>query len=459
MALTDHETPRSPDWWLLRLGRKQRDRQKNLDLWRSYYLGEHPLPEGPRKAVEAYKQFQKRARTNFCEMVVKADVHRQRVIGINNANGDEDQQAWGWWQANKMDSKQKQLYRAALSQSLAYIIVGPHPKESTRPLITVEHPREVIVETDPATGERAAAAKIYYDDIDKVARATVYLDNVRYRYVTEKRGPLSPPMTSAAWTLVEAIEHTLGIPVVEFANPCDLGEEPRAAFAVAIDVQDRINMGVLDRMTAARYSAFRQKYVTGHKFSKITDPETGLQVIQQPFVPGPGNVWASEGESTKFGEFGATELTGYLKLHESDIRDFLVMTSTPAYYVASQIINIAADTVTALDANHNAKIAEEQDEWGEGFEEVFGLCGKVAGSEVDYSASEVRWADPRSLNPAIIADMGIKKKAIGYPLTMVAEDMGDSPQRIARLRSEAASDALLGVLAAPVPEAVTDGAV
>lgn len=38
--------------------------------------------------------------------------------------------------------------------------------------------------------------------------------------------------------------------------------------------------------------------------------------------------------------------------------------------------------------------------------------------------------------------MGSKNRAMGYPLTLVAEDMGDSPQRINRLRAEAAAKAL-----------------
>jgi Phage portal protein, SPP1 Gp6-like len=470
MALSNVDTPRNPDWWLVRLGKSLRERHdKKLTRWWSYYRGDHPLPQLPRKAKEAFREFQKRARTNFCGMVVNADVHRLRVIGVNDGEGNEVTEAWGWWQTNRMDSKQKQLYRAALSQATAYTIVGPHPRNTSQPLITVEHPREVIVETDPATGERVSALKVYHDDIDKVCRATVYTDNLRSRYVTDTRGPGWPPFTSEAWTLVDETEHDLGVPVVEFPAPSDLGEDPVASFDIGLDIQDRMNLGVLDRMSAGRYTAHRQKYVIGHKFRKTTDPLTGLEVIEQPFVPGPDNIWVSEGKDTKIGELSQTDIGMYLKGHESDIKDFLVITSTPAYYVATQIVNIATDSIMALDANHIAKVEEEQDIWGEAFEETLGLAAKVAGSDVDFTSAEVRWQDPRSLNPAVIADAAVKKKSIGYPLAMVAEDMGESPQRISRIRGEAASDALLAGIAnpqapttptaTPQPEPVTDGAV
>lgn len=83
------------------------------------------------------------------------------------------------------------------------------------------------------------------------------------------------------------------------------------------------------------------------------------------------------------------------------------------------------------------------------------IAGKVAGSERDFTAAEVRWKDPRQLNPAVIADMGSKKRAMGYPLALVAEDLGDSPQRIKRLRSEAAAEALTAP--APAREPAVNG--
>jgi hypothetical protein len=45
--------------------------------------------------------------------------------------------------------------------------------------------------------------------------------------------------------------------------------------------------------------------------------------------------------------------------------------------------------------------------------------------------------------------MGVKRKSMGYPLTMVAEDMGDSPGRVERLRTEVAAEQLLAAAAAP----------
>jgi hypothetical protein len=455
-------TPLTPDWWLLRLGRKLRNRQNQLNAWHDYYSGNPPLPTGPKGPAAVYLDFQRKARTNFLRMVVGASVHRLLAIGITDGNGKSDDEAWLWWQQNRMDSRQKQIWRTALSQSESYVIVGPHPADPKRPLITPEHPREVIVEYDPATGERMAALKAWYDDIDKVAKATVYLPDVIVKYQTDRWSagralPWGPdnwgPRLDFDGGYVEAQDNPLKeVPVVPFTCAPELGEMPQPDFAQGIDIQDRINLSMLNRMTAERYSAFRQKYVTGHRFKEIKDPETGLPIldpisgqpqVEQPFRPDPGSLWASTGENVKFGEFSQTDLMGYLKTHQADILDLLILTHTPAYYYAGDLINVSSDTVIALDTNHVAKIVEYQTGFGESLEDMFGLAAKIAGSERDFVASEVRWRDPRQLNPSVVADMGTKIKSIGYPLGVVAERMGESPQQVKRITAGQAAESFL----------------
>ena len=439
-----------------------RDRQKDLDRWWDYYSGRHPLPSLPKNAAQAFLDFQRKSRTNFCRPVADAPVHRLQVLGVTDAQGQADDDALRWWQANKLDSRQKLLYRTVMAQAQAYVIVGPHPRRvepddgPPSPLVTAEHPRQVIVEHDPATGERAAALKAWWDDVHRVGRATVYLAGGLQRYVTpQRRGPGQLPWGPESWEPDgDFEEHDLGaVPVVPFECRPDLMEDPQPEFAGVLDIQDRINLGVLNRMTAARYSAFRQKFVTGHKFRKRVDPATGLEVVEQPFVPSPSAIWASEGENARFGQLDATDLSGFLKEHESDVRDMLVLSHTPAYYFASDLVNISADTVNALDVNHLAKVGEHQSTFGESWEDVLALCARQAGVERDYSQSEVRWADPRRLNPSVIADAATKKSSIGYPLAILAEDMGESPQRVRRITSAAAGAALLASTALTAPAA------
>ncbi|MFE5332943.1 phage portal protein [Embleya sp. NPDC056575] len=448
--------PGSPDWWLLRLSRKLWARRRVLDEYWDWYTGNHPLPNGPAKAAQAYKDFQRNSRTNFLGMVVDASVFRLLAIGVTDADGKPDEAAWRWWQANKLDSKQKQLFRTALAQSIAYMQVGEHPTIPKQPLVTVEHPRDCITESDPATGRVLAGLKVWYDDVQGEACALVSLDDGRMDYRREQAGRRfsisAKTWESGIWT-----KHDYGRPaIVPFECRPELGEDPQPEFWAGLPAQNRINLGVLNRMTAARYSAFRQRYVTGHKFATRTimvpdtDPETGLPIMRakkipdgEPFVPDPASTWASEGENTRFGEFSQTDLQGYLSSHDVDIRDLLVQTNTPTYSVVNELVNIATETIVALDGQHLAKVAEHQTHFGEQLEEVLGLCAVVAGEKRDFTSHEIRWKDPRSLNPAVLADMGTKLSAIGYPLGILAENMGESPQRIKRIEAGAAGETML----------------
>ncbi|MFD9282785.1 phage portal protein [Streptomyces mirabilis] len=463
------ETPDldNPDFMLLRLGRRMRKRAGVLDGWWQYYRGRPPLPELPKNAEAAFIDFQRKARTNFCGLIANATVHRLLALGVTGPDGTPDDKASRWWQANRLDSRQTLVWRCGMAQSVGYMLVGPHPRlvednKRPSPLITPEHPSECIVEYDPETGEPLVGLKAYANDIDGYGYARVYYDDRSFPYRTAERCGSRLPWGPDSWVYVgdqdDGELHDLGrMPLIEFARAPDLGEDPEPEFACVMDAQDRVNMGLLNRMAASRYSGFRQKWVKGHKFAKRRNQETGLITVEQPFTPGPNTVWVSEGENAQFGQLDATDLSGFLKEHESDVRDMLIVSQTPAYYYASDLINISADTVSALDLMHVAKVREHIASFGEGLEDVMSLAAAQAGVPEDYTEATVRWANPQYLSPAVQADAATKLASIGYPLDVIAEDLGESPQRVRRITAGAAAAKLLAASLLPAAPAPTAG--
>lgn len=457
------ETPEidNPDFWLLRLGRRMRKREGALDEWWRYYRGRPPLPELPKNTQQAFLDFQRKARTNVCQLIAHASVHRLTALGVTGPDGEPDTRASLWWQQNRLDSRQKLVWRVAMSQSVGYMLVGEHPtrtEENGRPspLITAEHPRECIVEYDPGTGEPLVGLKAYHSDVDGYGRAVVFFDDARFPYRTKERCGRRLPWGPDSWVPVggdTGEQHDLGmLQLVEFARMPDLGEDPEPEFAGVMDIQDRLNLGVLNRMATSRNAGFPQKWIKGHKFAKKKDAN-GLVVVEQPFVPGPSAVWASEGENAQFGQLAAADLSGFLKEHESDVRDALILSHTPAYYYAGQLVNISADTIGALDILHVAKMREHISAFGEGLESVMALCAAQAGVPEDYTEAEVRWANPAHASLAVRADAATKFKSIGYPLDVIAEEMGETPAMVRRITAGAASQALLAASLLPAPGA------
>ncbi|MFE5658365.1 phage portal protein [Streptomyces sp. NPDC056517] len=463
------ETPEldNPDFWLLRLGRRLRKRQGQLDEWWRYYRGRPQLPVLPKNAEQAFLDFQRKARTNFCGLIANASVHRLLALGMTGPDGEPDLQASRWWQANRLDSRQKLVWRMAMAQSAGYMLVGGHPTRTEdngrpSPLITMEHPSECIVEYDPETGEPLVGLKVWHDDITGYGHARVFFDDTSFPYRTRQRAGARLPWGPDSWEYTGKADsgdvHDLGgMQLVEFARMPDLGEDPEPEFAGVLDIQDRLNLGILNRMAASRFSGFRQKWIKGHKFAKRTDPVTGMTVVDQPFVPSPSAVWASEGENTQFGQLDATDLSGFLKEHASDVRDMLTISQTPTYLYATDLVNISADTIGALDILHVAKVREHIAAFSEGLESVFALAAAQAGVPEDYTEAEVRWANPAHVTMAVKADAATKLKSIGYPLDVIAEELDESPARVRRIVAGAASQALLAASLMPAPGAPSAG--
>lgn len=434
--------------WLARLGPKLLERQEMVGYWRRYYEGDQDLPAGPSQHAEAYRRFQRLARTNLCFLCAESRVHRTQVIGFRDVDGDSDA-VWKLWQQAKLDARQFSIWRKAYSRSAAYVIVGVDPRNSSRPRVTIEGPESVIVETDPAdTSRRLAALRMWHDPIVRRWMATLYLPGVRHHWVSRKEAKTAESSMlrfgTDSWTERSEPGRSLpDVPVVPFLNG-DEGEDPRAAFSFGIDVQNRLNLTLLNRLTADRYAAFRQRWITNYE--PEIDEASGLAIA--PFKPGVDQTWTMPppepgSPESKFGDFQQTDTANILRGCEADMRAFAAVTLTPVYYLPGDLINIGADSIAALDAGHIADVKQSMATWGEGLEEVLQLMADVAGLGRDLSQAEVVWERPENFQPAVVADYASKLRAAGVPLPMVAEEIGWTPQRVSQLRSEMASDAFL----------------
>lgn len=55
----------TPEWWLLRLGKRLADDADRFDKLERYWRGDPPYPFGNVRMREAYRRLQRLARTNF----------------------------------------------------------------------------------------------------------------------------------------------------------------------------------------------------------------------------------------------------------------------------------------------------------------------------------------------------------------------------------------------------------
>jgi hypothetical protein len=313
-------------------------------------------------------------------------VHRTKVTGFRETAGEQsDDAVWKLWQAAKLDARQFGIWRKAYSRSAAYVTVGVDPRKPRTPRVTIEGPENVIVETDPAdASRRLAALRMWHDSLAKRWMATLYLPGTRYHWQSRKGYVRDRPLdggqqkplalTEAQWELRADPARSLPeVPVVPFTAG-DEGEEPRLVFDSGIDVQDRLNLTLLNRLTAERYASFRQRGLLN--FEPETDPVTGVTIA--PFPPGVHQLWTvpppEPGDpEPKLFDSAQTDTSQMLRGVEADMRAFAAVTLTPVYYLPGDLVNIGADSVIVLDAGHVAKIRQHHVTFGEGVEAVLQL--------------------------------------------------------------------------------------
>lgn len=434
--------------WLASLGPELMDRRSRIERWQRYYDGNQDLAAGPSQHRRAYREFQKKARTNLCKLAVDSMVHRMQVIGYNTGNENESRvsnQIWNLWQQARLDSRQFDTYRRALVCGSAFEVVGRDKKKADKPLVSIESANNIIIGYDPADPTvRLAALRLWHDKYENKWMATLFLPGERHAFRTKKEHDANSAgmlrWDERSWERrLEVARSFQDIPVVEFRNGAE-GEDGRAEFDVAMDIQDRVNLTLLNRMTAERYAAFRQKYLLN--FQVDYDEETGLPI--NPFNSAADSMFTvpppKPGEpEPRFGDLPQTDTANMLRAVEADMSAFAAISITPIYYLPGDLINISAEGIAALDAGHTAKIREKTAAWSESHEEKLSLMAQVAGVKTDLTSAEIIWTRPENFDLSSMADYAVKLSQAGYPLSIIAAKLGDSPQQIEELRAEMAS--------------------
>jgi hypothetical protein len=374
----DIDQPGSPGWWLWRLSEEQRKRRPRLDeLW-DRYEGRAPLPKGAENAREAFQDFQRLARSNLADLAVQAVAERCTLIGFRTsaeqiAREITDEVAGSIWEYNQMAMQVQDVHQYMGAMSCAYTIAGPAPDDpederspfwdpdldldepdgeldddEPMPLITVEDPRDVITAQDPVrSGRTLAAIKYQYDPQDDVDRIFVFLRGgliYRARPVSRKpqggRSNFGPRwrFSPRAWEWENLSEPdtlpTADVPVTYYRNPRD-----KAEFEPHIEVMDRINHQILQRMTIATMQAFRQRAIIG-----LPEKDDDGNVIDYEgiFSADPAALWQLP-EAAQLWESGQVDLGPLLAAVKDDVREFMGNTRTPMSYFTPDAANGSAE--------------------------------------------------------------------------------------------------------------------
>lgn len=433
-------------------------RQTRLNRLDRYYEGNHDLPWVTDTQRDAYRRFQRKARANFCELVVDAVRERMSPLGFRTgASKDEtgDDAAWKIWQANSLDADSALVHSSMLVMSDAYVIVGPTDSDTGSPLITPEDPREVITCHDPVRRRKVVAAlKAFHDDNAGQDCVYVYLPGEVYKATRDSKEKWRAwDAGGFEWSGDPGKLPFQQIPVVRFANRPKLTGDPMGEFEGSMDTIDRINFMLLQRLMIAALQAFKQRGIKGLPQTDAKGNEIDYADI---FSADPGAMWQLP-EGVDIWESGVTDVQGILNAVKADVADLAAATRTPLFYLTPDAANGSAEGATLAREGLVFKTFDRLANAGESWEQVMSLAFQFAGDaeRAAHSDMEVIWDSPYRYSLTEQYSAAVQAVTAGVPWeTRMSRLLQFSPQEIERMKAEKAADALDAILNPPEPTTV-----
>lgn len=460
----------TPDQWRDTLDAQLTYRWNRLRVFDAYYNGDQPLAFITRKYRDAYGGFFKGLTDNWMPIVVDSSAERLRVQGFrftdtgpggenDLAQGENaDKDAWNIWQANNLDGEANKVHTESIKLSMAYWMVTPN---GDTPLITAEHPEQVIVACDPADRrQRLAAYKRWYDWAEDVFYANVYLPDRVVKYAATPRSMRAENDPSQRWETIGATSNTLGeVPVIPVPNnPGMLSEGKSDLEGGPIEVQNAINLLLSSMLIGAEYQAYPLRVLLGVDTPR--DPATGepiknaeAKLSQSRLLTFPGN--ASDMDVK---EFSAADLSNLRNAIDGLVRDLTAQTRTPPHYVAGQIVNASGDALKAAETGLVSKVRDKQDPFGEAHEQMIRLAFKSIDANDPRASStscETVWRDPEVRSDSERVAAAVQMQTLGVPQEALWEKIGASPQEIDRWQAMKEQEALVRAAQAPPPQVPT----
>ena len=423
--------------------------QAHYNMLERYYDGDAPLPEGAEGQSRAYRKFQKKARLNMAQLSVAAVRERMRIGGFRTGAADDengDDEARRLWKANNLDVYSADLHTNFLKFGHAYAIVGM-PAGREYPLVTVEDPRQVYCDVSPEDPSNVMAAVKVWSEYGQHHAYYYYSDEI---LVFRKPGDTSPYDTDG-WMFDEeaSAPNPLGeVPVVKFTNADGRGE-----YEPYMDIIDRINHMILQRLIIATTQAFKQKYVKGD--FPTHDPDGNEIDYNGLFQGAPGSMWILPPEA-ELGELDQSGIQDIINAVRADIQDFAAVTRTPMHYLSPDGANQSAEGASLAREGLVFKTEDRIARATVGWSKVMSLMFKWMG-DVERAALldlEPLWKPAERYSLSERADANTKFQDVPFRSRMKL--IGQfTPAEVAEMETERAgeqiiAEALLGVQE-PIP--------
>jgi hypothetical protein len=448
---------------------RQKDAADRILALRDYYDGEHPVLLTERQQQYLGDLLSDQEFT-FAHNIVRSviDTLRERLavtgIGIEGTSEEDtntpeaivSRAMWEWWTKSRLDSGQIRLYRRALRDGKAYVLVD-FDNEKQRPRFTSHH---------VDAGDREPGIMLYRDpsDLDTVLmairhfvpdnpinpaevgreRKTIYLPDQVRKYVMGKGGQWEPYMEpgDTSWPLpwVDRRGRPLGVLAIEFENPG--GSEVEQI----IGLQNALNKTWLDLIAAADTSGFPIPWVAYEEDIPLDTQSDADGVGTDEIRLSPGRLL--EVVKAKVGRLEAADLMPIIAVIDRIEQAISGVSRTPSYYLkpvgGSDVPS--GEALKQLESGLVRRAEERQLVFGQAWQDVFALAYRVNQAygpslpELEEPSISVTWADANVRNELAEAQTAEAHQRLGVPQATLWREIGYTPEEIDEFKRSQLAD-------------------
>lgn len=377
-----------------------------LDEVRRYWKGRQKLPAvfDP-KSGEVVKVLARASRVNVMPIIINSLVQAMYVDGFRTKKDSEDLKVWDVWQQNRMDRHQMGIHRATAAYGTSYCTVIPG---NPVPVMKGYSPRQMtaLYGEDPhwpqtALSHEGHEAWRLWDE-----EAIYFLEGKDGKFTFVEARPHGAPVTPVVRHVDEEDLDTGD----EVSSQSVLGEPEHLTVGQVgpyMAVQDQIDITTFGLQVAQNAGAFRQRYVIGW----VAENEA------EQFKASAAKFWAIDEDpnDVTVGEFGQTDLKGYIESREASFRHMSALSQTPVHELTATLIQMSAEALAAAEAAKDRKVGERQTLSGESHEQEFWLAGHYMDIDIPSDA-EVIWRETSARSFASTVDgLGKLAQMLGVP--------------------------------------------
>lgn len=427
-----------------KLCRRIDNERQTLDRYEQYLRGVVPLEFIAPEVKEALGDRLRTLQLPWARHVVSSIEERLSVLGFRTGtDAPADQTLWRIWQANNLDEMSQLAHAEALVYGRSFALVWADG--TGRPTVSVESARQCGVLFDPATRQRVAGIKQWIED--EYGHAVVFEPTTITRYKTKSKvlgdGTDTPgSLEGVQWEPAGTLPNPLGVvPLVPIINRPNIADPyGRSELAELLPLFDALTKLSTDLMVTAEGHASPRRWASGLLLEEETD-DSGSPIGDvdkgHRFSDLPGRLWVAEDPQAKFGQFGGSDLTGFLNALAMLKRDLSSVSSLPAHYLGLFSDQpSSADAIRSAEASLVALIKRKALGFSGAWDEVMRLASAVERGFFDpaLQSLETVWADFETRTTAQSMDAAAKGVAAGIldPDFAAEHYLGLSPTESAR---------------------------